>query len=196
MAGLGSRCELPYIRIAQRHLMPNNTFESDRGTSWAASGRGTAIVAGRSTRSLDVTNQVRGKVGGIYSTRARHAPRNLPLRCRDCRATFGARKGHRLQLLHLPPLGSALGLLRVRHRPDHRPSREHAGVHPRRQDAHNCALRDMWLRYALGAVSSRAWQAPRSEPPELRPEGVGVRANSTPRWRGHLEVLGLSGSDA
>jgi hypothetical protein len=27
MAGLGSRCELPYIRIAQRHLMPNNTFE-------------------------------------------------------------------------------------------------------------------------------------------------------------------------
>jgi hypothetical protein len=27
MAGLGSKCELPYIRIAQRHLMPNNTFE-------------------------------------------------------------------------------------------------------------------------------------------------------------------------
>jgi hypothetical protein len=27
MAGLGSGCELPHIRIAQRHLMPNNTFE-------------------------------------------------------------------------------------------------------------------------------------------------------------------------
>jgi hypothetical protein len=40
------------IRRAE-HLRANNAFERDRGTTWAASGRDTVIVAGRSTRSLE-----------------------------------------------------------------------------------------------------------------------------------------------
>jgi hypothetical protein len=149
-----------------------------------------------SAQTLGVTSQVRGRVRGIYSKSAHHAARNLPLRCRHCRDTFGSGEGHQLQLLHLPPLGCDLGLLRVRHRPNHRPSREHAGVHPRRQDPRNCALRNVWLRHALGAVASRTRQAPRCQPAELRSKDVGVRANSAFRWRRHLDVPGVNDSDA
>jgi hypothetical protein len=42
MAGLGSRCELQYIRIEHRHLMPNNAFErtvSHRGPRLSAAQR-------------------------------------------------------------------------------------------------------------------------------------------------------------
>ena len=36
-------------------MTANNALEADREAWWAASGRGIGIVAGRSTRSLDVT---------------------------------------------------------------------------------------------------------------------------------------------
>ncbi len=38
--------------MAQRPMLPNNALERTREKSWAASGRGTAIVAGRSTQPL------------------------------------------------------------------------------------------------------------------------------------------------
>jgi hypothetical protein len=39
-------------------MMANNAFERTVRQGGAASGRGTAVVAGRSTRSLDVTTRV------------------------------------------------------------------------------------------------------------------------------------------
>ena len=94
----------------------------------------------------------------------------------------------RLQLFSVPSHRWAMGLLRVWHREDRRPSRGHGGVHLGRSNTTQNSLQDLWMRHALGASGTHSGRQARREPGKLRPQAHRLCASSSIRRSGDLAV--------
>src|SRR5262249_110828 len=99
---------------------------------------------------------------------------------------------YRMQLLDLPPLRHALGVLQLPRRRDHREAGRDGGLPLGRQTAALRALQALRLRYALGrGRAASGWKDGRQHS-QLRSGGPGRRARSPARRRENVEVAQLT----
>ena len=127
---------------------------------------------------------------------AHAACRNLPLWRRHGRTAVRSGEGHERLLFRLPADGRPLGRLPTRHGRGGRRSAHYPGVHTRRQDTPDRALRNMRVHDASGTVEARAWRAARRGLEKLRPEDPGASAGGSPRRRRQLEIPRLNAGHA
>jgi hypothetical protein len=117
-----------------------------------------------------------------------HAGRHLPLRSREGRGTEATSVAHRLQLLHLPSLRHALGLLQGIRRQRHCGARRHGRLCVGTQVASLRQVRALRLRHTLGTDQVKSGSENGRQRKKLRAVRAWSGPRSPSRWSRHMEV--------